>query len=54
MTETLILAVVQAVIELISDLEGAPSQATVDAAVRAALVKASDIDMQTEFKGQAP
>lgn len=53
-TEELILAAVQAVLDLIKGLSGAPSQAQVDAAIRTALVTASDLDMSQEYKGQAP
>lgn len=54
MTEELILAAVAAVVELVKDLAGAPTQSQVDAAIRAALVKASDLDMQAEYAGQTP
>jgi hypothetical protein len=53
-TEALILSAVQAIVDLLEGLEGAPTQAQIDAAIRSSLVKASDLDMQTEFAGQKP
>lgn len=54
MTEELITTVVEAIVALVASLEGQPTQAQIEATVRAAMVKASDLSMQTEFAGQAP
>jgi hypothetical protein len=48
-SEAVILAIVGGVLALVKDLEGAPTQAQIEAQVRAALVKASDLQMALEF-----
>lgn len=54
MSETVILAIVQGVVDLLAALADTPTQAQVDAAVRQALVRGADLEMQQEFKGEAP
>jgi hypothetical protein len=53
-SEELILMIVAGVVDLIKGLEGAPSQAQVEATIRDALVKASDLEMAREFPNDKP
>ena len=52
MSEALIIAVVSALVELVKGLEGAPSQAQIEATVRASMIQASDLAMSQEFPGE--
>lgn len=52
MIPSVVTAVVEAVLALVQDLEGAPSAETLAKTITDAMVKASDLDMSQEFAGQ--